>query len=119
MQGPYAIAKIFLGNVPPAEQTHLHQKLKVCFKEFCKLCQDALIKNKSLITEEQHEYQREMERNFQEFVKSMEPMLKHRKKHHSNPRRQRYSMCTLLVRRVHKVLLVVSCSAQGFTGSIL
>ena len=82
-QGPYAIANIFLGNVHPSEQTHLHQKLKVCFKEFCKLCQDALIKNKTLISEEQYEYQREMEKNFQEFVKSMEPMLKHRKKHHA------------------------------------
>ena len=97
MQGPYAIAKTFLGNVPAAEQTHLHQKLKVSFKEFCKLCQDALIKNKTLISEEQFEYQREMEKNFQEFVKSMEPMLKHRKKHHSNPRRHRcVQICALL-----------------------
>ena len=110
MQGPYAIANTFLGNIHPSEQTHLHQKLKVCFKEFCKLCQDALIKNKTLISEEQYEYQREMEKNFQEFVKSMEPMLKHRKKHHSNPRRHRYeALCTF----------DYATSAQSFTGSIL
>ena len=34
LQGPFAIAKCFLEGIPKSEQTYLHHKLKVCFKEF-------------------------------------------------------------------------------------
>ena len=36
-QGPYAIAHAFLGEVPPSEQNHFHQQLRMCFREFVKL----------------------------------------------------------------------------------
>lgn len=35
-QGPAAIAQAFLG-VPPSEQNHFHQQLRMCFREFVKL----------------------------------------------------------------------------------
>jgi hypothetical protein len=33
LQGPFHIAQLFL-DVPKSEHTHLHRRLKVCFKEF-------------------------------------------------------------------------------------
>ena len=33
LQGPFHIAQLFL-NIPKSEHTHLHRRLKVCFKEF-------------------------------------------------------------------------------------
>ena len=36
-QGPFAIAQAFLGDVPPSEQNHFHQQLRICFREFVKL----------------------------------------------------------------------------------
>ena len=34
VQGPFYVAQMFLEHIPKAEQTHLHRKLKICFKEF-------------------------------------------------------------------------------------
>lgn len=41
---------------------------------FCR-CGDALLKNKSLITPEQKEYQRELERNYHSFREKISPMI--------------------------------------------
>ncbi|CAI8007936.1 Dedicator of cytokinesis protein 7 [Geodia barretti] len=79
-QGPFAIAKCFL-DVPLKEQTHDHHRLRVCFKEFARRCQEALDLNKHLITEEQHEYQHELARNFRDFQNKLEPMVPTKKKH--------------------------------------
>ena len=40
-QGPYAIAQAFLGDVPPSQQNHFHQQLRMCFREFVKLYVDS------------------------------------------------------------------------------
>jgi hypothetical protein len=74
-QGPFAIAKCFLEDVPLAEQTYLHHKLKVCFKEFTKRCHEALEKNEALIGEEQYDYQRELNRKFKDFQTQLQPMV--------------------------------------------
>ena len=42
-QGPYAIAQAFLGDVPPSQQNHFHQQLRMCFREFVKLYVDSYI----------------------------------------------------------------------------
>ena len=42
-QGLYAIAQAFLGDVPPAQQNHFHQQLRMCFREFVKLYVDSYI----------------------------------------------------------------------------
>ena len=39
-QGPFAIAQAFLGDIPPSEQNHFHQQLRMCFREFVKLYVD-------------------------------------------------------------------------------
>lgn len=79
-QGPFAVAKSFL-DVPKSEQGHLHRKLKVCFKEFTRRCEEALEVNKLLITEEQMDYQKELQRKFRDFRDKMEPMVSTKKKH--------------------------------------
>lgn len=38
-------------------------------------CGDALHRNKSLITHEQREYQRELERNYHNFREKLQPMI--------------------------------------------
>jgi len=79
-QGRYAIAKSFL-DIPASEHTHLHRKLKVCFKDFTRRCEEALELNKLLITEEQADYQRELQRKFRDFRDKLEPMVSTKKKH--------------------------------------
>ena len=49
-------------------------------------CGEALEMNKHLITEEQHDYQRELQRKFRDFRDKMEPMVPTKKKH----KRSRY-----------------------------
>ncbi|XP_003391040.2 PREDICTED: dedicator of cytokinesis protein 7-like, partial [Amphimedon queenslandica] len=79
-QGPFAIAKCFLEDVPLPEQGYLHHKLKVCFKEFTKRCQEALERNEELIGEEQYDYQRELVKNFKNFQSQLQPMVSTQKK---------------------------------------
>lgn len=50
---------------------------------------EALEKNKELITENQREYQKELERNFMEFRKDMEPILGKNYQHRGTKRGKR------------------------------
>jgi len=82
-QGPMEIANVFLadfekGNNESAAITRNHHKLRLCFKEFVKRSNEALLKNKTLITAEQKAYQKELEKNYKVFVDKLEPLLKSR-----------------------------------------
>ncbi|XP_038219758.1 dedicator of cytokinesis protein 7 [Zerene cesonia] len=76
-QGPLELAQVFLAPVAEGTQppTRLTNKLRLAFKDFSKKCQDALKKNKNLISSEQREYQRELERNLQRFTARLEPLV--------------------------------------------
>ncbi|XP_050685080.1 dedicator of cytokinesis protein 7 isoform X2 [Leptidea sinapis] len=76
-QGPLELAQVFLSPVAEGTQppTRLTNKLRLAFKDFSKKCQDALRKNKNLISSEQREYQRELERNLQRFTARLAPLL--------------------------------------------
>ena len=80
-QGPLEIANVFLSSDGPAmtsssPPTDLQQqKLRDCFITFCKRAGDALKKNKALIGQDQKDYQREMENNYDRFRKKLTPML--------------------------------------------
>jgi len=80
-QGPFEIANVFLSDFEKdrngvATITRHHHKLRLCFKEFVKRCDEALSKNKKLISEDQRAYQKELERNYHQFVEKLEPLLK-------------------------------------------
>ncbi|XP_057299405.1 dedicator of cytokinesis protein 7-like isoform X1 [Hydractinia symbiolongicarpus] len=80
-QGPFEIANVFLSDFEKdrngvANITRQHHKLRLCFKEFVKRCEEALAKNKSLISMDQRAYQKELERNYHQFVEKLEPLLK-------------------------------------------
>ncbi|XP_065573211.1 dedicator of cytokinesis protein 6-like isoform X2 [Artemia franciscana] len=76
-QGPMEVAHVFLGdcfdgNRPPTK----HQtKLRLCFKEFTRNCAEALRKNKNLIGQDQRDYQRELERNYQRFLEQITTVI--------------------------------------------
>lgn len=55
-----------------------HNKLRLCFKDFCKKCEDALRKNKALIGPDQKEYHRELERNYCRLREALQPLLTQR-----------------------------------------
>ncbi|XP_070194616.1 dedicator of cytokinesis protein 7-like isoform X3 [Littorina saxatilis] len=76
-QGPLEVALVFLAEGSEGKQvpTRHHNKLRVCFKDFLKKCGDALHRNKTLITHEQREYQRELERNYHSFREKLAPMI--------------------------------------------
>ncbi|CAE1287284.1 DOCK6_7_8 [Acanthosepion pharaonis] len=76
-QGPVEVALVFLQEVAEGKQvpSKHHNKLRLCFKEFLKRCWDALLRNKSLITSEQKEYQREMERTYYSIRDKLSPMI--------------------------------------------
>ncbi|PVD22808.1 hypothetical protein C0Q70_16064 [Pomacea canaliculata] len=76
-QGPLEVALVFLAEVSEGKQVpgRHHNKLRLCFKDFIKKCGDSLHKNKSLITHEQREYQRELERNYHSFREKIQPMI--------------------------------------------
>ncbi|XP_076463063.1 dedicator of cytokinesis protein 7-like isoform X1 [Babylonia areolata] len=76
-QGPLEVALVFLSEVAEGKQvpTRHHNKLRLCFKDFLKKCADALHKNKTLITPEQRDYQRELERNYHSFREKLQPMI--------------------------------------------
>ncbi|KAJ8040484.1 Dedicator of cytokinesis protein 7 [Holothuria leucospilota] len=74
-QGPMEVALIFLdGDDLPLDKHR--NKLRLCLKELSRRCGDALRKNKSLITFEQKEYQRELERNYHRFTDRLMPLIK-------------------------------------------
>uniref|UniRef100_A0A2K5EGR6 Dedicator of cytokinesis 6 n=1 Tax=Aotus nancymaae TaxID=37293 RepID=A0A2K5EGR6_AOTNA len=78
-QGPLEVAQVFLAEIPedPKLFRH-HNKLRLCFKDFCKKCEDALRKNKALIGQDQKEYHRELERNYCRLREALQPMLTQR-----------------------------------------
>ncbi|XP_054984362.1 dedicator of cytokinesis protein 6 isoform X4 [Sorex araneus] len=78
-QGPLEVAQVFLAEIPedPKLFRH-HNKLRLCFKDFCKKCEDALRKNKALIGPDQKEYHRELERNYARLREALQPLLAQR-----------------------------------------
>ncbi|PIK59756.1 putative dedicator of cytokinesis protein 7 [Apostichopus japonicus] len=70
-QGPMEVASLFLSDDKPLDK-HCN-KLRLCLKELSRRCGDALRKNKALITPEQKEYQRELERNYHRFTDRLIP----------------------------------------------
>uniref|UniRef100_A0A8I6ANH8 Dedicator of cytokinesis 6 n=1 Tax=Rattus norvegicus TaxID=10116 RepID=A0A8I6ANH8_RAT len=78
-QGPLEVAQVFLSEIPedPKLFRH-HNKLRLCFKDFCKKCEDALRKNKALIGPDQKEYHRELERHYSRLREALQPLLTQR-----------------------------------------
>jgi hypothetical protein len=77
-QGPLEMALTFLQPVSSESITEHHNKLRLCFKEFSRRCSDALKKNKTLIGNDQFEYQREMERNYTELKAKIDPLIENK-----------------------------------------
>uniref|UniRef100_A0A3Q3E2Q1 Dedicator of cytokinesis 6 n=1 Tax=Hippocampus comes TaxID=109280 RepID=A0A3Q3E2Q1_HIPCM len=75
-QGPLEVAQVFLTDIPddPKLFRH-HNKLRLCFKDFAKRCEDALRKNKALIGPDQREYHRELERNYNKLKEALGPLI--------------------------------------------
>uniref|UniRef100_A0A8C6QLD4 Dedicator of cytokinesis 6 n=1 Tax=Nannospalax galili TaxID=1026970 RepID=A0A8C6QLD4_NANGA len=78
-QGPLEVAQVFLADIPedPKLFRH-HNKLRLCFKDFCKKCEDALRKNKALIGPDQKDYHRELERHYCRLREALQPLLTQR-----------------------------------------
>uniref|UniRef100_A0AAQ4PWN5 Dedicator of cytokinesis 7 n=1 Tax=Gasterosteus aculeatus aculeatus TaxID=481459 RepID=A0AAQ4PWN5_GASAC len=75
-QGPLEVAQVFLSDIPSDPKLYRHHnKLRLCFKDFTKRCEDALRKNKSLIGPDQKEYQRELERNYHRLKEALQPLI--------------------------------------------
>ncbi|CAM4682376.1 dedicator of cytokinesis protein 6 isoform X3 [Caretta caretta] len=75
-QGPLEVAQVFLAEIPDDPRLYRHHnKLRLCFRDFTKRCEDALRKNKALIGPDQREYHRELERNFLRLRESLQPLL--------------------------------------------
>ncbi|KAG7268748.1 hypothetical protein CRUP_034582 [Coryphaenoides rupestris] len=75
-QGPLEVAQVFLSDIPSDPKLYRHHnKLRLCFKDFTKRCEDALRKNKSLIGPDQKEYHRELERNYHRLKESLQPLI--------------------------------------------
>ncbi|KAM3925869.1 dedicator of cytokinesis protein 6 isoform 3-T3 [Leptodactylus fuscus] len=74
-QGPLEVAQVFLSEIPEDPRLYrLHNKLRLCFRDFTKRCEDALRKNKTLIGADQKEYHRELERNYQRLREALAPL---------------------------------------------
>ncbi|XP_065185199.1 dedicator of cytokinesis protein 7-like [Sycon ciliatum] len=74
-QGPAEMALVFLANSEEVARDKNLRKLKHCFRDFVRGCAEGLEKNKELISDNQREYQRELERNFVDFRKKLEPIF--------------------------------------------
>ncbi|CAI4226264.1 unnamed protein product [Auanema sp. JU1783] len=78
-QGPIQVANIFLREVTRDDKgkpvDKFQNKLRLCFKDLSKKCCDALALNKQLIQPDQQAYQNELQRNYNEFLKHMSPIL--------------------------------------------
>ncbi|KAL8164619.1 UNVERIFIED_CONTAM: Dedicator of cytokinesis protein 7 [Gekko kuhli] len=78
-QGPLEVAQVFLAEIPDDPKLYRHHnKLRLCFKDFTKRCEDALRKNKTLIGPDQRDYHRELERNYQRLKEALHPLLRRR-----------------------------------------
>ncbi|ELW66799.1 Dedicator of cytokinesis protein 6 [Tupaia chinensis] len=97
-QGPLEVAQVFLSEIPsdPKLFRH-HNKLRLCFKDFTKRCEDALRKNKSLIGPDQKEYQRELERNYHRLKEALQPLINRK------------------IPQLYKAVLPVSCHRDSFS----
>uniref|UniRef100_A0A671UZK3 Dedicator of cytokinesis 6 n=1 Tax=Sparus aurata TaxID=8175 RepID=A0A671UZK3_SPAAU len=71
-----SVFEVFLSDIPddPKLFRH-HNKLRLCFKDFTKRCEDALRKNKALIGPDQKEYHRELERNYIKLKEALGPLI--------------------------------------------
>lgn len=76
-QGPMEMASVFLSNLSDGTTipTKFQNKLRLCFKDFSKKCMDALKKNKNLISADQKDYQKELERNYARFTERLAPLI--------------------------------------------
>ncbi|KFD68798.1 hypothetical protein M514_02728 [Trichuris suis] len=74
-QGPLEIANVFLSNIDEDGEMIMQNRLRLCFKDFSKKCADALRENKRLISANQREYQKELERNYLRFTEQLTPIL--------------------------------------------
>ncbi|CRL07174.1 CLUMA_CG020162, isoform A [Clunio marinus] len=76
-QGPMEMALVFLSGIADGqvEITKEQNKLRLCFKDFTKKCNDALKKNKNLISNDQRDYQKELERNYLKFTERLNPLI--------------------------------------------
>lgn len=97
-QGPLEVAQVFLSEIPndPKLFRH-HNKLRLCFKDFTKKCEDALRKNKSLIGPDQKEYQRELERNYHRLKEALQPLINRK------------------IPQLYKPVLPISCHRDSFS----
>ncbi|XP_048457854.1 dedicator of cytokinesis protein 7 isoform X8 [Rhincodon typus] len=97
-QGPLEVAQVFLSEIPndPKLFRH-HNKLRLCFKDFTKRCEDALRKNKSLIGPDQKEYQRELERNYHRLKEALQPLISRK------------------IPQLYKPVLPISCHRDSFS----
>uniref|UniRef100_A0A7M4EWC3 Dedicator of cytokinesis 7 n=1 Tax=Crocodylus porosus TaxID=8502 RepID=A0A7M4EWC3_CROPO len=97
-QGPLEVAQVFLSEIPndPKLFRH-HNKLRLCFKDFTKRCEDALRKNKSLIGPDQKEYQRELERNYHRLKEALQPLINRK------------------IPQLYKAVLPVACHRDSFS----
>ncbi|KAH0515089.1 Dedicator of cytokinesis protein 7 [Microtus ochrogaster] len=97
-QGPLEVAQVFLSEIPgdPKLFRH-HNKLRLCFKDFTKRCEDALRKNKSLIGPDQKEYQRELERNYHRLKEALQPLINRK------------------IPQLYKAALPVTCHRDSFS----
>lgn len=78
-QGPLEVAQVFLSEIPEDPRLYrLHNKLRLCFRDFTKRCEDALRKNKTLIGPDQREYHRELERNYHRLKEALSPLTSRR-----------------------------------------
>ncbi|XP_011367849.1 dedicator of cytokinesis protein 7-like [Pteropus vampyrus] len=98
LQGPLEVAQVFLSEIPsdPKLFRH-HNKLRLCFKDFTKRCEDALRKNKSLIGPDQKEYQRELERNYHRLKEALQPLINRK------------------IPQLYKAVLPVTCHRDSFS----
>ncbi|OQR75674.1 dedicator of cytokinesis protein 7-like [Tropilaelaps mercedesae] len=76
-QGPLEVANVFLGELVDSRTvaTYHQSRLRLCFKEFIKRIGDCLKKNRQLISADQKDYQKEMEKNYQLFNEKLKPMI--------------------------------------------
>ncbi|XP_053549637.1 dedicator of cytokinesis protein 7 isoform X10 [Bombina bombina] len=97
-QGPLEVAQVFLSEIPndPKLFRH-HNKLRLCFKDFTKRCEDALRKNKSLIGPDQKEYQRELERNYHRLKEALQPLINRK------------------IPQLYKTVIPVTCHRDSFS----
>ncbi|XP_078495835.1 dedicator of cytokinesis protein 7 [Ciona intestinalis] len=75
-QGPMHVANVFLSDIPEDSKLWIpYNDLRLSFRQFIHACSLALKKNKSLISNDQKEYQREMERNYNRMNENLKPMV--------------------------------------------